>query len=284
MTAAAAASRRSRRLHPTTAGLLGSAAAVALWWAGAETFLSRVGAAPDGSGGAIPAPPDVIRQAAADGFGFYWQNASVTLTEAGAGYLWGNGLALALAGLVLAVPVLERLATQLAVISYCLPIVAIGPVIFIVLGPPDSGRPSGTAVALAALSVFFTTMVSALAGLKAADRSSLDIVSVYGGGRLARLLKVQLIAGLPSILSALKIAAPGALLGAILGEYVGGVDRGLGPAMVNAQQTLEVERVWAVALACALLAGAAFAMLGLLARVVTPWSTGTGGGSVQGAP
>ena len=50
------------------------------------------------------------------------------------------------------------------------------------------------------------------------------------------------------------------MLGAVLGEYVGGVDRGLGPAMVNAQQSLEIERVWGVAIVCGLLAGGAVAV------------------------
>src|SRR5690606_3513321 len=77
----------------------------------------------------------------------------------------------------------------------------------------------------------------------------------------------QLFSALPSIFSALKIAAPGALLGAILGEYVGGVDRGLGPAMVNAQQSLDVERTWAVAIVAAAIAGGSFALVGLLEMV-----------------
>ncbi len=267
-------------LPPWAAGLIGTGAVLALWWIGAATFLRGVGAPPGGGAGAIPTPWAVLSQMGADGWGFYWRNAAVTLAEAGAGYAWGNALALLLAFLVLLIPPLERLATQLAVISYCLPVVAIGPVIFIVLGPPPSGDPSGTAVALAALSVFFTTMVSSLAGLKAADRSCLDIVTVFGGRRIHQLVKVRIIAGLPAVLAALKIAAPAALLGAILGEYIGGVDRGLGPAMVNAQQTLEVARVWGVAFVCAALAGGAYALLGLVARIAAPWSTGVRAGGL----
>ena len=52
--------------------------------------------------------------------------------------------------------------------------------------------------------------VGALAALKSADRASLDLVAVYGGGRLKQLVKVQLISALPGILNALKIAVPAA--------------------------------------------------------------------------
>lgn len=259
---------------PWLVGAIGTVLVLAVWWVGAATFLSGVGAPAGGGPGAIPTPGGVLAQMGDDGAGFYWRNASVTLAEAAAGYAWGNALALFLAFLVLLLPRLERLGTQLAVVSYCLPVVAVGPVIFIVLGPPRSGESSGTAVVLAALSVFFTTMVSALAGLRTADKACLDMVSVFGGNRMHQLLKVRLVAALPAVLAALKIAAPAALLGAVLGEYVGGVDRGLGPAMVNAQQTLEVSRVWGVAFACTALAGGAYALLGLVSRWVAPWASG----------
>ncbi len=288
--APAAAPRRPREPLPRWAlGALGTLGVIVVWWLLAATVLSGAGAA---QGGAIPTPGAIVAQFAADGWSYYSRNASVTLAEAGLGYLAGNALALLLAGVVMVVPALERIITQLGVISYCLPLVAvgkmkplnrstlvaIGPIIFIVLGPPTSGAPSGTAVVLAALSVFFTTLVGSILGLRSADKAALDVITVYGGTRLTQLRKVQIISALPSVLNSLKIAAPGALLGAVLGEYVGGVDRGLGPAMVNAQQSLEIERVWGVAIVCGLLAGGAFAVLALIARFATPWSAGTEGG------
>ena len=264
----------ARPLPPWAPAAIGVSATVALWWLAAATVLSGVGASADGSGGAVPTPPEVLRQLASDGVGFYWPNLVVTMSEASAGYLWGNAAALLLSASVLVLPSLERLVTQLAVISYCLPIVAIGPLAFIVIGSPARGESSGTAVLLAGISVFFTTVVGALAALKSADRASLDLVAVYGGCRLKQLVKVQLISALPGILNALKIAVPAAVLGAVLGEYVGGVDRGIGPALVNAQQNLEIARAWGVALVAGLLAGAGYGAFALLARFVAPWSSG----------
>lgn len=268
------ATARRRSLPPWAVAVLGVASTVAVWWLGAATVLRGVGAGDGAGSGAIPTPLAIGRQMAADGAGFYWTNTSVTLVEAAQGYLGGNLAAVLLAAVALLLPFTERLATQIAVVSYCLPIVAVGPIVFVVLGPPRSGEPSGTAVALAAVSVFFTTYVSVLAGFRTAERSSLDVITVAGGSRWHRLVKVQLISALPGVFSALKIAAPAALLGAILGEYVGGVDRGLGPAMVNAQQSLEIARVWAVALVSGGLAFLAYAVVGVVARSVTPWSSG----------
>lgn len=262
---------------PWSSGLAGAVGAVALWWIGAVTVLAGIGASADGRGGAIPTPFDVARQLFADSFGFYWPNVSVTVTEAAVGYFWGNLAALLLAATVLVVPALERLVTQLAVISYCLPIVAIGPLAFIVIGSPGRGEPSGTAVLLAGISVFFTTVVGAVAALKSADRSSLDLIAVYGGGRYKQLVKVQLMSALPGVLTALKIAVPAAVLGAVLGEYVGGVDQGIGPAMVNAQQNLQIARAWGVALVAGLVAGLGYAALGAITQLLVPWSASSAG-------
>jgi ABC-type nitrate/sulfonate/bicarbonate transport system permease component len=203
--------------------------------------------------GAVPTPAAVVARMVGDGWGFYAPHVSATLAEAAQGFLWGNALALAVALLVLLVPPLEGLAMQIAVISYCIPLIAIGPIVKIVFG----GRTP--MVFLAAISVFFTTVVGALLGLRAADRASLDLISAYGGGRWKQLTKVQLIAAIPGVLA----------------EYLGGVDTGLGVAMTIAQQQYQVARVWGLALMAGLLAGVGYAAVAVLARVAAPWSAGT---------
>ena len=260
----------TRGLPGWATGLLGIAGVVALWWISALTIFQNSGSVP---GGAIPTPAEVLGQFAGDGSGFYLPHITMTLSEAAIGFLWGNGLALLLAGLVLVLPRIEKIALQIAVITYCVPIVAIGPIAYTVIGPPR-GDPSGTAIFLAAMSVFFTTVVGSLVGLKAADPASLDLVTVYGGTRFTQLRKVRLIAGLPSVLNALQIAAPAALLGAILGEYLGGAERGLGLAMLAAGNAANVERVWSLALVAGLLAGVGYLLFALISRFATPWTTG----------
>lgn len=239
-------------------GLVGALVIIAGWTLLAVTAFRH--------NGAVPTPLAVLRQYGHDGFAFYWDNMSVTLRGALVGFLWGNGLAIGVALLVLLVPVLEGVANQIAVISYCIPITAIGPVILVVLG----GR--APTIFLAGMSVFFTTLVGALLGLRAADRTSLDLVWAYGGGRVKQMTKVQVIAALPATFAGLKIAAPAALLGAILGEYLGGVDNGIGVALTASQQNYQVARTWGLALACGLVAGIGYLVIGLIGRLLTPWS------------
>lgn len=271
MTDLATASRKLR-LPTWTGGLVGVVSTIGIWWLLAETVFASVGNRPDGSGGAIPTPLEVVLQLFEDGFQFYWRNGVITLSEAAIGFAWGNALALVFAGIALVLPRLETLTTQLAVITYCIPIVAIGPIVRLIVGAPGAGEPAGAAVVLAALSVFFTTMIGTLTGVKGTDKRMLDVVTAYGGGAIQRLFRVQLLSALPSIFAAFKIAAPAAFLGAILGEYVGGPDVGFGPAMVNAQQSLEIARVWGVALVSGLIAGGGYALFSLIGKLVTPWA------------
>jgi ABC-type nitrate/sulfonate/bicarbonate transport system permease component len=242
---------------------IGIVALVVVWWLAAVTVLS---------GARIPTPGGVVATAVDDGWAFYALHFGMTLQEAAVGFGYGTLAGLLVASLVILLPMTEAVLMQVAVVSYCVPLVAIAPVLFIVIGNPDDGQRSGTATALAALSVFFTTVVGTVLGLRSADRASLDVVRVFGGGPLRQLQKVRLISALPSIVAALRIGAPAAFLGAILGEYVGGVQRGVALILKIAQQNIDVEQAWAVGIGCALVAGTFYGLFALVGRVLTPWS------------
>ena len=247
-------------------GAVGVVALLVVWSVLATTILSQA----DG----VPRPWQVVSSLFSDGWTFYRPHLKQTGGEALTGYVAGNLLAFACGLLVLLVPPLERVVLQLAVASYCLPLVAVGPILSIVF---TGSRPMS---ALAALAVFFTTLVGVLLGLRSADPASLDLVRAYGGGRWQQVRRVRLVAALPSTLAALKIAAPAALLGAIIGEYLGRVDSGLGVAMTISEQQLAVPRTWAIAMVAGAVAGAAYALTSLVGRLLTPWDrTTTAGGT-----
>ncbi len=213
----------------------------------------------------VPAPWIVLAQIVRDGWGFYGPNVGPTLAEAAGGFLWGNGLAIGLALLVLLLPALHRVVLLLATLSYCVPIIAVGPLLALVF----SGRIP--MVALSALAVFFTTLVGMQTGLRAAEPASLELVRAFGGGAWQRFRLVQLRACLPSLFAALAIAAPASLLGAILGEWLGSVQTGLGVAMVASMQQMAAPRSWGIALVSGALAGLAYGAVALLGRLLAPW-------------
>ncbi|WP_110589829.1 ABC transporter permease [Microbacterium suaedae] len=270
-------SERSTRFPAWATSALGAVAILAFWFLAAWLWRLGVAAdpeAPASKASAVPYPQDVVASAVSAGADYFARHFGVSLAEAGIGYLVGNLLALVFAMLVLVVPALGGIVVQIATITYCIPIVAMGAVLIVMTPIPEAGEPALTPIILAGLSVFFTTVVGALLGLKAADRSALDVIAVYGGSRFTQLRKVRLIAALPAILNALQIAVPAAFLGAVLGEFFGKVEAGVGRAMMIAQTNVDAPLVWSLALASGIAALAGYGLLGLIARGVAPWSTG----------
>jgi ABC-type nitrate/sulfonate/bicarbonate transport system permease component len=188
-----------------------------------------------------------------------------TATEAGLGFLWGNLIALSLALVFVMVPLAEAALLRVVLATYCMPVIAIGPILQIVL--------NGTApkIALAAMSVLFTTLIGAMSGLRSADKTALELVRAYGGSSFTQLRKVRLRAALPATFAGLSIAAPAAVLGAIIGEYLG-ADQGLGIGIMNAENVLNASRVWALAVVVTALAGAGYLVVNLIGRWLTPWA------------
>lgn len=207
----------------------------------------------------LAGPLEVARWLAAHP-GLVWRATSETLTNAALGFLAGNLAALALAALAAVWPRSRDMVAGLALVVFCLPLVATAPILRVLLGPG-----AGPQITLAALAVYYTTLVPLLAGLRATPAGGLDLVRVYGRGRLAALIHIRARAALPYLLAGLQIAAPAAILGAMVGEFTG-AERGLGVLTIRFGRALDVAGLWSVALIAAALSMAAYAAIGALAR------------------
>ena len=238
-------------------GVLGALAVVVSAWTGVAVWVApRV----------TPTIPEVAAQIW-DDRSYYPPHLRTTFAEAGWGYLWGNLAAIIVAAAIVLVRPLAPLFERIAVAVHCLPMLAIGPILQIV----TTG--ATTKIALSAIAVFFTTMVCCVLGLRSADPASLDVVHTAGGGGLRTFTTVRVQAALPSLFAGLRIAAPAALLGAIIGEYLGG-RRGLGVAMILSQSSFDVARTWGLAVVIGATVGLAYGAAGALARVLLPWASG----------
>ncbi|TCO55803.1 ABC transporter permease [Actinocrispum wychmicini] len=212
----------------------------------------------------VPSPLAVLRQMNDDAH-YYPQNAAATMSSAGQGYLWGNGIAIVLALCTLPFPRVQALLERVAVGAIALPLIAIAPLLAIAF---PGNTPS---VILAAQAVVFTTLVGTILGLGSVDKTSVEVIRASGGSEWTVIRKVRLPAAIPSCVAGLQVAAPSAILGAIIGEYMGGT-RGLGVAMVQAQGAFDIPRAWGLAIVTSLLAALTFLLLPLLTRLAFPWT------------
>jgi ABC-type nitrate/sulfonate/bicarbonate transport system permease component len=253
------ARRLLNRYASVLTGLLGIVIVLAIWQLLGVTKWHR---------GAVPPFTKVMHEITSD-WAFYRRNLAVTVREAAKGWLWGNGLAIALAVAFVQVPIIERALMKVAIAAYCLPIIAIGPILIIQY---NGDTPK---VILAALTCFFTTLIGMLLGLRSADPSSLDLVRAYGGGSWLQLRKVRLKASLPGLFAGLRIAAPAAMLGAVIAEYMGGSDKGIGNALISAQQAGNATETWAIAVVITFAAGIGYFITAVVGRTLTPWVSRT---------
>ncbi len=210
--------------------LLTVAAIVALWQ-GACTLLE------------IPAylvpTPHGVMDAAVEFRGSLAGQALHTLGSAALGLLISTGLA-ALLGLAFTVqPALARASMPLLLVFRSAPIVAVAPIIMLM-----TGRGIATSVVVVTIVTFFPMLISFMRGLASDNRTALELMHVYGATRWQRLCLVQVPFSLPYVFTGLRIAGAGALLGAMLSEWITG-SPGLGYLILDSSEMRNIELLWA---------------------------------------
>lgn len=183
--------------------------------------------------------------------------------------IWGF-LAAAALGFTLGVVVGETKFGQVAVMPYlvafnALPKVAFAPVFVAWLGFGINSK-----VVMATFIAFFPVIVDTAAGLAAADKDTIMLFRSMGASRWQTLRKLKLPAALPFIFAGLKTASVFAVVGAVVGEYLGG-GGGLGELVRLSSQQLRIDRVFALIFYLSLVGLALFAVVGWIERKVVFW-------------
>ncbi len=198
---------------------------------------------------------------------YIYSNASL-LTRAGVatihnaawGFFWGTLSAVLLASIAMLLPRIERALSSLSLLVFCLPLVASGPILRVLFGPGE-----GPQITLAAMAVSYTTYLALLVGLRAIPQAWGDLLAIYGRGAWMMLLRIRAPASLPYLFVGLQIAAPAAILGAMIGEFTG-AERGLGVLTLRAMRGLDVDATYALAILAATIALLAYGVIGWIAR------------------
>jgi len=190
--------------------------------------------------------------------GDYPRHTLGTVEAASLGFLIGNTVAIMLALAFSRWPPLERVLRGVGLTLFSVPFIALVPVLLIAFST-NTAR-----IVLAALAVYFPTMVSTLVGLRQVDQRLVDVVTVSGGGELAVLRLIRLRACLPALFAGLRIAAPAAMLGAMLAEFGGGFRWGLGSYLLGSLGQANPARIWGIGLVATAVAAFGYAVFALI--------------------
>jgi NitT/TauT family transport system permease protein len=125
----------------------------------------------------------------------------------------------------------------------------------------------------AILICFFPVLVNTVKGLKAADLEYRELFDTLGASRAQEFRKLRIPYCLPYLFSALKISSSLAVIGAIVGEFVGAT-QGLGYLIIVASAHLETATLFSAIFAAAFAGIAMFYVIGFAERRLIFWSSG----------
>jgi NitT/TauT family transport system permease protein len=124
-------------------------------------------------------------------------------------------------------------------------------------------------VLIAFLIAFFPVVINTAMGLASLEREKIYLAQSMGFGPVATFFKIQLPNAMPSIFAGLKISITFAVVGAVVGEFVGG-QGGLGYLLLIANGNMDTALLFAGIVALTLLGVVLFALIGLVERLVLP--------------
>jgi NitT/TauT family transport system permease protein len=171
-----------------------------------------------------------------------------------------GGVLMALA--IFAWPLAYRMFYPVLVVFQGLPKIALAPLMIVWVGYGTSSK-----VLMAFLFAFFPVMITTLGGLAGTPEHLVEHFRAIRASPWTMFRRLRLPAALPSIMDGCKTAMPLAVIGAIVGEFVGS-QRGLGYLILESNAQARTDLLFAALVAISLLAGLLYWAIEVLARRV----------------
>lgn len=214
----------------------------------------------------IPPPLDVLAKlgdVAADGT--LWMHTSVTLMEIFSGLALGLTFGVLLGYFIAKSRLLEEMVSPLVVTLQSTPVVAYAPLLVIWFGSGIESK-----IVTCALIVFFPVLMNTIVGVRNVPSSLRDLMLSLNATRWQMFARLEIPAALPVLLGGLKVSATLAVIGAVVGEFVGS-NAGLGFLVNVARSQYDTALVIVAVLTLALIARALYGLVSLLERHVLAW-------------
>jgi NitT/TauT family transport system permease protein len=213
----------------------------------------------------LPAPT-AIGEEVGENFEGIVDAAKATGANAVAGLVFGSVVAIGAALLAVRLRLVEELITPLAAAAAALPIIALAPVLNNLFST-TSTVPRRIVVAIV---VFAPVFVNTLRGLSTVDPVHRELLRSCGAGDGALLRKVRIPGAIPFTATGLKVASSLSVIAAVVSEYFGGLQDGLGSRITSAASNTAYGRAWAYVLASCVLGLTFYVAATGLERIVSP--------------
>jgi NitT/TauT family transport system permease protein len=165
------------------------------------------------------------------------------------GLLAGAVLALLVGVLAARARFLEQLLTPVAAAVSAMPIVALAPVLSTMFSA-TSDLPRRIVVMIV---VFFPVFVNTVRGLTRIDPVHAELMRSYASSAWDLTRVVRLPGAVPYVFTGLRVASSLAVISAVVAEYFGGLQNGLGTRITSAASNTAYARAWAYVVAAIVL-------------------------------
>jgi NitT/TauT family transport system permease protein len=246
----------TRWISSTGKSFLGFALLVLLWQYGAP-----VAGIPD----YVLPLPSVIAARFAETFWLQLHHLGVTALTTLVGLAIALVVGVLLALVVIYVEGLKSVILPVLAAFNSIPKIAIAPLFVIWFGLGIESK-----ILLAFLLALFPIFVNSMTGLGEIEPDVLDLSRLAGGTSLRIFTKVRLMNAIPYITDALKVAFPLALVGSIVGEFIGG-NRGIGYLILSGQFNLDTALVFAALLSITLFTTLGIGVVAVFETVFLGW-------------
>ena len=247
-----AQARQKARLRRRLMPVLGVASVLLLWaalvyWLKVPPFIAP--------------SPQMVAVTLWEKSGLLWTNLLPTMIESVAGFLLGNLAAILIATVFVHKKTLEEAFFPVVVVINTIPVVAKAPILVLLLG--NGMEPK---IAIAALICFFPTLVNMVRGLESVNPQAMELMRVLSASKREVFFKLRLPHSLPYLFSALKIAASTAVIGAIVGEWIGST-LGIGALIIQATYAFDSALLYATVIVGSCFSMSFFLLISLIERL-----------------
>jgi NitT/TauT family transport system permease protein len=194
-----------------------------------------------------------------------WQHTFVTVYSMLFGFFCGSVVGIGLGLVIGRIRWLETTLNPFIVATQVVPKVALIPLFVVWFGFGMTSK-----VLVAAVLSFFPILTNTVLGVKSVDSGHRDVMMSINASRLQTFLQLDLRNALPYIVTGMEIGVVLAIIGTIVGEYLGG-SSGLGYMLVSEMNAYQTDGLFAVIIQMTILGFVFYFATGLLRRVLIPW-------------
>lgn len=196
-----------------------------------------------------------------------FESGGATFYEAVGGFIIGCGSGVLVALITARWTVVSQALMPFAIAANSVPIIAFAPIMNNWFGLTNPA----SKMAIVAIIVFFPTMINTVRGLTLVDPRQLELMRSYAATPFKILWSVRIPNAVPYIFSALRVASPLSMIGAVVAEFFGGPRATLGVFITQEASGFNFARAWAAIVVASAIGIGFYALIIIAERVLAPW-------------